>query len=135
LSGDFTLPNNTREKIVFIAGGIGITPFRSMIKYCIDTNQKRDIILLYSNRNEPEIVYRDVFDQAASQLGLRVVYHLTGLSGHFNQNNLPQLVPDYKERKFYLSGTHTMVAATEQLLKILGVSTANIKTDFFPGFV
>jgi glycine betaine catabolism B len=135
LAGDFTLPKNPKEKCVFIAGGIGITPFRSMIKYLIDTNQKRDIILLYSNKDASEIVYRDVFDQAKSQLGIKVVYHITSESGHFNQNNLPQLVPDFQKRTFYISGPRTLVNTTEHLLQSLGVENKKIKTDFFPGFV
>ncbi len=135
LSGDFTLPENPREKIVFIAGGIGITPFRSMIKYLLDSNQKRDMILLYSNKNASEIVYRDLFTQAGSQIGLRVVYHLTSVSGHFDIHNIPHLVPDYQQRMFYISGPHAMVSATENLLKSLGVNKGRIKTDFFPGFV
>jgi ferredoxin-NADP reductase len=43
LSGDFTLPIDPTKKLVFIAGGIGVTPFRSMIKYLIDKNEKRGI--------------------------------------------------------------------------------------------
>ena len=50
LAGDFILPEDKNKKLVFIAGGIGVTPFRSMIKYLIDKNEKRDIIIFYSNR-------------------------------------------------------------------------------------
>ena len=45
LAGEFVLPKNKKKKLVFIAGGIGITPFRSMIKYLIDKKEKRDIVL------------------------------------------------------------------------------------------
>jgi hypothetical protein len=54
-SGDFVLPKNHQKELVFIAGGIGITPFRSMIKYLIDTNEKRNITLLYSNKKVTDI--------------------------------------------------------------------------------
>lgn len=130
LAGDFTLPKDVNKKYVFMAGGIGITPFRSMIKYLIDTNQKRDIVLLYANKNDGEICYRDVFDQAP----IKLIYHNTDVSGHFDQNNLPQLVPDYKERYFYISGPHGMVSASEKLLKYLKVKDSKIKTDYFPGY-
>jgi glycine betaine catabolism B len=135
LSGDFTLPQDPKDKLVFIAGGIGVTPYRSMIKYLIDTNQKRDIILLYSSKNAAGIVYRDIFDHARSQFGLKIIYHLTESSGHFNQKNLPQLIPDYQQRKFYISGPHNLVSTTEKLLISLGINKSKIKTDFFPGFV
>ena len=55
------MPENPRRKLAFIAGGIGITPFRSMVKYLVDRGEKRDAILFYSNRNADEIAYRDVF--------------------------------------------------------------------------
>ena len=51
LAGDFTLPSNPKTKLVFIAGGIGVTPFRSMVQYILDTG-KRDVIMFYSNKKE-----------------------------------------------------------------------------------
>jgi ferredoxin-NADP reductase len=134
LAGDFTLPRNKKEKSVFIAGGIGITPFRSMIKYLVDKNEKRDIVLIYSNKNESEIVYKDVFNEAQSKLGIKVVYYSSDLQGHFNQDNMSAMVPDYKERIFYISGPHGLVAGTENLLSSMGVDKQKIKTDYFPGF-
>lgn len=144
LSGTFTLPNNPNQKCVFIAGGIGVTPFRSMIKYLLDTNQKRDIILFYSNAKAADIVYTDVFNQAQTSIGLRTVYTLTqvdqipanwqGRVGMIDQTMLIQEVPDFKERLFYLSGPHAMVVTFEKLLKDLGVPRRHIKTDYFPGF-
>lgn len=59
IAGDFTLPADATEKLVFIAGGIGITPFRSMLKYLLDTQQRRDIVLIYVNKAAQEIVYAE----------------------------------------------------------------------------
>ena len=145
LAGDFTLPKNPKEKSVFIAGGIGITPFRSMVKYLLDTNQTRDIVLFYSNRTASEAVYTDIFDQAVEKLGLRAVYTLTDKSqvpngwqgnvGPINAELIAAEVPDFKQRRFYLSGPHAMVTAYENALLSMGVAQNKIKTDFFPGFV
>lgn len=144
LSGDFTLPRDPTRKLAFIAGGIGITPFRSMIKYLLDTRQPRPIVLLYSNQTADEVVYRDVFDQARHQLGIRTVYTITdrakrpsdwhGKMGRIDARMIGQEVPDYPERIFYLSGPQAMVTAFEATLKRMGVSADQIKTDFFPGF-
>jgi len=71
LSGEFILPADESKKLVFLAGGIGITPFRSQIKYLIDTKQKRDIILFYSNRTPADIAYKEIFDQAQINFGLK----------------------------------------------------------------
>jgi ferredoxin-NADP reductase/Na+-translocating ferredoxin:NAD+ oxidoreductase RnfD subunit len=144
LTGDFVLPENPDVKCVFIAGGIGITPFRSMIKYLLDKRQKRSIILFYANRNASEIVYADIFDKAQEELGIKTVYTLTdknslpsgwtGRVGHIDAQAISEEVPDYKERVFYLSGPHSMVATFERVLVAIGLKKGQIKTDFFPGY-
>jgi ferredoxin-NADP reductase len=144
LSGDFTLPKNPEEKLVLIAGGIGITPFRSMIKYLIDRGERRQIILIYSNKTEEEIVYRDVFDRAQEELGIKVIYTLTDLEkispawqgerGRLDESMIRLEVPDFMERKFYLSGPHAMVTGFEDTLGKMQVPKNQIITDYFPGF-
>lgn len=143
LAGEFTLPKNLNQKCVFIAGGIGITPYRSIIKYLLDINQKRDIIILYSNKQESEIAYKDVFDAASKNLGIKTVYTLTeqapvgwnGRTGRLDAKMIAEEIPDYMDRLFYLSGPHAMVVAFEQVLLEMGISRKNIRIDFFPGFV
>ncbi len=143
LSGDFILPDDPQQKLVFIAGGIGVTPFRSMVKYLLDTGEVRDITLLYSNRTAEEVAYVDVFNQAQSELGVRMVYTLTdktqvpdwwqGHTDYIDQMFIEQEVPDYHERMFYISGSHSMVTSVRDLLTNMGVARNKIKTDFFPG--
>lgn len=145
LSGEFILPNDPSKKLVFIAGGIGITPFRSIMKYLLDTNQKKDIVLFYSNNMASDIVYKDIFDEARQKLGLRTVYTLTdtknipqewrGKAGYVDDNMIKEEVPDYKERAFYISGPHSMIEAFKKTLKDMGIPQNQIKVDFFPGYV
>lgn len=145
IAGDFTLPKDTKKKLVFLAGGIGVTPFRSMIKYLIDKNEKRDIILIYSNRHQLEIVYKEIFDEAKNKLNIKTVYTLTdttqlpnnwsGLTGRVNSIMIQKEVTDFLDRTFYLSGPPSMVNGFESVLKQMGVKKENIKTDFFPGFM
>ncbi|OGC88462.1 hypothetical protein A2419_01830 [Candidatus Adlerbacteria bacterium RIFOXYC1_FULL_48_26] len=130
LAGEFTLPKNPQQKVAFIAGGIGVTPFRSMIQYMVDTNQNRDAILLYSTKSENELAYKDVFAEAGAKIGLKTYY-----DDRITTEELIREVPDYKDRLFYLSGPHGMVVAFEKTLRELGVHRRNIKIDFFPGFV
>jgi len=143
LSGDFILPRNKKKKLVFIAGGIGITPFRSMIQYLIDTNQKRDIVLIYSNKKEVDIVYKDIFDLAAEKIGLKIIYTLTdvkegdkwaGKTGVVDTQFILNEVKDWRERTFYISGPPFMVTGIKSSITNLGVSIYKVKTDFFPGF-
>ena len=144
VGGDFTLPKDPKEKLVFIAGGIGITPFRSMIKYLVDLKQPRQIVQFYANKTVDEVIYYDVFNQAQAELGIRTVYTLTdttripqqwtGRIGRIDAAMIQQEVPDFKERTFYLSGPHSMVVSYEKALQALGVAEKRIKKDFFPGF-
>ena len=145
IAGDFTLPADEQRKLVFIAGGIGITPYRSMLKYLIDTKQRRDIVLLYANRVAGEIAYRDVLSEAQSAVGVKVMFTLTdasalpkewsGLKGRITGRMIQAAMPDYRERTFYISGPPNMVRATERVLHTLGVRRGQIKKDFFPGLV
>ena len=144
LAGDFVLSKNKNKKLVFIAGGIGVTPFRSMIKYLLDTKGKRDIILLYSNYKPADILYKDIFDKAEERLGIKTIYTVTdvpypedwrGERGFIDEKMIKRAVPDYKERIFYLSGSNSMVVAFEEILQKMGVKKRQIKKDFFPGLV
>ncbi len=144
LSGDFTMPKDVNQKLVFIAGGIGVTPFRSMLKFLVDTKQSRPIVLFYANKTADEIVYVDVFNDALTQLGIKTVYTLTdkdhlppdwhGRVGRIDAQMMSEEVPDFMERIFYLSGPHQMVTAYEETLKAMGVPVKQIKIDYFPGF-
>ncbi len=144
-AGDFTLPKDKNKKLVFIAGGIGVTPFRSMVKYLLDTREQRSIVFLYSNKTEAEIAYKNFFDAASLMPTMKMVYTLTeqdailpswqGERGMIDEYMIVRSVPDYRERIFYLSGPHAMVTAFDKILKNMGVPRNHIKIDFFPGFV
>lgn len=144
LSGDFTLPKDPTVKCVFIVGGIGVTPFRSMIKYLLDRGQVREITVIYSNRTQDEIIYSDLFTQAQKVLGIKTIYALTdeksippnwtGKVGRVDDNMIKNEVPDFLDRTFYISGPHVMVEAFDKTLKKMGVKRSHIKKDFFPGF-
>jgi ferredoxin-NADP reductase len=144
LAGDFTLPKDQNQKLVFIAGGIGITPFRSMIKYLIDQNEKRNIIFFYANKSPNDIVYKEILDDAQTKLGIKTIYTVSkkssnqawdGETGYIDAAMIKSKVPDYKERMFYISGAHSMIENFKQTLSDLGIKSSHIKTDFFPGFV
>ncbi len=144
LAGDFTLPADKTKKLVFLAGGIGITPFRSMVKYLLDKNEKRDIIIFYANTTFSDIAYREVFAAAQEKLGIPTVHVLldaAGLpadfpcrSGMIDKKMILKNVPDYQERMFYISGPKAMIDSFKASLKEMGVHQSHIKTDFFPGF-
>lgn len=146
VSGDFTLPKDASRKLAFIAGGIGITPFRSMTKYLLDTNDKRNLVLLYGAGQWKDVAYAPVFEEAHSRLGMRIIYALSNQpqaervpyayqQTRITEDLMRREMPDYQERVFFISGTHPMVSDVTQTLRKLGVPGHHIKTDFFPGYI
>lgn len=141
LAGDFILPKDPSIKLGFIAGGIGITPFRSHLKYLADKDEKRDAVLFYCNNTTAEIAYREEFTAIANVFPLRVVQVLAKEKGQgaefeegfITEDVLRRRTPDYLERTWYLSGPPPMVNAYTKLLKGMGVSERRIVRDFFPG--
>ncbi len=155
LAGDFTLPRDPKQPLVFIAGGIGITPYRSMIKYLLDTHEHRPITLFYSAVTPNDFVYRDVFHQAERELSIRAVYvaertqdvpagpsvlagpegsrDWTGEVGRIRPELIQACAPDYQESMFYVSGPNVMVDAVKGMLRKMGIPDGQIRADFFAG--
>ncbi len=143
LSGEFTLPKNQTGKFVFIAGGIGITPFRSIIKNMLDNNQQMDIFLFYCVKNISDAVYMDVFNKA-QVLGLKIIITLSDIQniplgwqgevGVLTKEIIESTVSDYKDRTFYISGSHEMVTSFQKTLSDAGLKNSQIRTDYFPGY-
>ncbi|MBI4050072.1 MAG: oxidoreductase [Candidatus Doudnabacteria bacterium] len=134
LDGDFVLPRDPKIPLVLIAGGIGITPFRSMIKYLLDRKERRDIVLLYLNKTEADIAFRDLLENAAAS-GLRAVFVLSERDGKLTAEQIKKEVPDWQNRTFYVSGPEPMVETFEQLLKgVMGIRGEKVKRDYFPGY-
>ncbi len=143
VAGDFTLPKNKKQSLVFIAGGIGITPYRSMVKYLIDKNEHRDITLLYSAKSKDDFAYTNIFEKARP-LGIKTVYIMSDKSaevshpytrvGRLNVGLIKSEVPDYMDRLYYVSGPQSLISETVSILQGLGLPKKQIKTDDFSGY-
>lgn len=140
IAGDFTLPADTNEKLAFIAGGIGITPFRSMLKYLIDEDQHRDIVMIYTVSDPAELAYADVLETAKAH-GVRFIPLLTAdkaplgwnvPTGKLDEECIISRIPDFKDRTFYLSGPQGMVQSGARMLH--GMGAPKVKTDYFSGY-
>lgn len=142
LAGTFTLPKDPRRKLAFIAGGIGVTPFRSMIQELLNRQEARSIVMVYGNNKMAEIAYGEIFERAVRELGLRIVYavadpELPGYAiheGQVDETLVQNHIPDYRERTFYLSGPRAMVVRFQRSLRQLGVPRSHVMVDYFPGF-
>ncbi len=139
--GDFTFKGEY-DRIGMLSGGIGITPLRSMIRYCTDKKFKTDIVLLYSNRSENDIAFKNEFEEMRKQnKNLRVINTITqpgsdwkGLTGRINKEMVQKEIPDYMERFFYICGPPKMVDAMMGVLKEMNVPDEQIKQEYFPGY-
>lgn len=143
LYGDFVL-KQAGEKLVFIAGGIGVTPFVSMIQFLLDTNTKEDIYLFYSCKFMEDVAYKELFEKA-SAVGVKTICVITDenenvpqsnelIHGRLNPEIISRHIPDFKDRLYYLSGPNAMVEGYKKMLKELKIPHSKIKTDYFPGF-
>lgn len=144
LSGDFTLDHAKKKTLVLIAGGIGITPFKSMLKSLFDNNDKREIVLFYSNKIHEEIAFQKFLGEVSQKLNLKIVYVLTelekipknfnGEKGRISETTIKKYVKKIEDADFYLSGPIAMINHYKSVLRTLGVKGKDIITDYFPGF-
>lgn len=139
--GEFTFEGEY-EKIVMLSGGVGITPLRSICRYCTDMQLYTKITLLYGNRSERDIIFRDEFKEMQQQnKNLRVVFSVdqaskswSGYTGIIDAEMIKREIPDYIRRVFYTCGPPAMVKAMEDLLQHLNVPDGNIKAENFAGY-
>ncbi len=135
--GDFVLPKDPSIPLVFVAGGIGVTPMRSMVKYLLDSGEKRDIHLIYGIRSLEEVAFRDLFEQYGLKLTLVVSQpsgNWDGEAGQLSADRIQSLAGGLNNKLIYLSGPEPMTEALFKDLKKLGINKKHIVTDYFPGY-
>ncbi len=142
--GDFVLPSDEKMPLIFIAGGIGVTPYRSMIKSLLDQGKSRNITLMYSVRSYEEIAFKDIFDEAEKQGWLKVVYIISdekiapplwhGKIGMMNEGMVRDVAFDLIKSLYYVSGPVPMVEGIGNMLGNMGVPHDHIEYEFFPGY-
>lgn len=135
--GDFILPKDPSTPLLFVAGGIGVTPMRSMIKFLTDSGESRPITLLYAANSPGELAFTDLFESAPITF-IPVVSNdadaWTGQTGTLDAQRILDLGKPTDDTLIYLSGPEPMIESLESGLKDLGVNKKRLKTDFFPGY-
>jgi len=120
---------------ILIAGGIGITPFRSMLKEAELLGQDIHATLLYANSNPEEVIFKSELDDLSKKLkNLKVQYIYS--PAKISQDIIKNCIDEDKIENvnFYLSGSPKMIQAFKQLLKDIGVSRGKIYSDPFYEF-
>ncbi|MBD3290776.1 oxidoreductase [candidate division KSB1 bacterium] len=128
------------KKFVFIAGGIGITPIMSMLRYMRDNKSKFDALLIYANHSEEDIVFRKELDDMVAEGSpkLNIVHVLDhpgegweGETGFVDQTKLTKHIDNFKDKAFYICCPPAMRKMVLKLLKKQGVSTSQIRVEIF----
>lgn len=145
-SGTFILDENEEGPHVLLAGGIGITPFRSMIKYNIDKKLKDiDIHLIYANSVPEEIAFREEFETWAKE-NKNITVDMTvsrpeeaeekwsGLTGRIDGDMIKELVNDISKPTFWVCGPPAMVEGMEKVLGGLKITSDRIRSEKFTGY-
>lgn len=128
--GRFLL-ERARPKQIWIAGGIGITPFLSLARN-LTPSSPYQIALIYSVKTRPEAVYMDEFNQiAATSQKLQIFVQSSREQGRLTAHRVAELVPDLKERDIFLCGPPPMMQSMRSQLRELGVRNSHIHSEEF----
>lgn len=141
--GGFVLSDDETIPVVLIAGGIGITPFRSMLTFAADKGSLRPITLVYSNKTPEEIVFKEELDQLMSTVtSLRIIYTITrpeetkrqwsGRSGRIDASLIKEVSP--LQCQYYICGPVSFVDAMIEAVGSIGVSQERIRFERFTGY-
>ena len=131
------------KRIAFLIGGIGITPVISIIEYIVEKKLDTDICLVYSNRTDEDIAFKDELDSwQGANPNLHVSYLVTDCApkdrtcmfGTINTSLVKSRVSDPAERTFFIFGPPRMVETMQQVCLELGCSGERVKTENFVGY-
>lgn len=135
--GDFVLPKLVQTPLVFVALGMGITPFRSILEWLAATGEHRPVKLLYGVNSESDIIFQDTFAKAGIHATV-VVSQPTdawgGERGDISAELILGLEDPGDDALVYLSGPEGMVQTLSRQLTKAGLAGRQIVTDEFPGY-
>jgi ferredoxin-NADP reductase len=129
--------SSSQKTLLFVAAGIGCTPFHSIIKYLQDHEESRDITLLYGVHNLEQVAFRDTFEKLGDH------WHLVldapppewqGYTGHITTEIILENITEPEKQQVYISGPEPMVETLTKELDASGFPKNHIRTDYFPGY-
>jgi len=135
--GDFVLPKLIQTPLVFVAGGIGLTPFHSILTWLAATGEQRAIKFLYGVSNEDEIIFQDTFAKAGVPPTIVVSDPSPawgGERGRLSAELILGLEKPSEDTLIYVSGPEPMVEGLEKDLKQAGINKRQLVLDFFPNY-
>jgi ferredoxin-NADP reductase len=143
--GDMFLHSDTTKPAIFLAGGIGITPFMSMSWDAAEKKLPHKICLFYSNRRPEDAPFlKELEDIEKENPNFKLVATMTdianskqswaGETGYITKEMISKYVPDFMHAIFYLAGPPVMVAAMRKMINDAGILDDYIKAEDFAGY-
>ncbi len=124
--GDFVLPKNAGEELVFIAIGIGITPYRSIVHYLPQEKKKRKITLIFANKDFEDFIFDDLFSSAEISY---IKHH-----GKLDLTDVKSYIPSLGSKTIYLSGPERTVENLYKDLLADEIKPEHISVDYFHNY-
>jgi ferredoxin-NADP reductase len=131
LDGDFIV-SDPKKQYVFIAGGIGITPFRSILKQAEHEKKRLRVTLIYANRKHVAAYQKELETMAKRNPHFKI--HYLFHPRRIDKDTIKELVPNLETLLFYVSGPEPMVESIGKMLHEIGIPKKRIKQDWFPGY-
>lgn len=123
VEGEFILPDQLPDKMLFISAGSGITPIMSMLRHLDRSGELGDVVLLHSARHADEVIFGDELRDLARRHDRFVLHEQhTGQKGRMGPGDLDRLCPDWRERQMFISGPNEMLDAFSQHYEQAGLS-------------
>ncbi|OGM21500.1 hypothetical protein A2714_00060 [Candidatus Woesebacteria bacterium RIFCSPHIGHO2_01_FULL_38_9] len=145
-NGTYILDENEEGNHILLAGGIGITPFRSFIKYNIDKKlSETKIHLIYANSTPEEITFREELESwDKTYENIKIAFTIsrpedskekwTGLTGRIDGDIISRLASHLSPPTYWVCGPPAMVEATEKVLGSLKITSDRVRSEKFTGY-
>ncbi len=135
--GDFVLPKSTAIPLVFVIGGIGIAPVRSIISELLARGERRDVHLVFSASTPDELAYIETFHKypmSFTPIVTQPSERWNGKHGRLTAEHTLELLGDINGKLVYLCGPQSLIEPLFNDLLRLGVARAQLILDYFPGY-
>ncbi|MGE5185998.1 MAG: ferric reductase-like transmembrane domain-containing protein, partial [Acidobacteriota bacterium] len=131
-AGKFYFAGHENERVLLIAGGIGITPMMSVVRSLTDRGWKGEMYLLFSVKDDKDVVFKEELAYLSARFAnLHVKIHVSNVAGHVTRQVIESFVPDAKQCRVMLCGPDPMMTAMRKLCVEIGVPDAEIHQEAF----